>query len=184
MKTKKLTILAALLLCLTTSNLFAKETVTIKVYGEDYVTDMPEDIEAAQKLIRYMARMINTSDDQIVAAESNAAEERAKYLKMINELESKLDDAQKNVDEANEKLNKIDKDVDKLLKINTRFTPFFALGPVLGSDLNTGLHIELGSLFRIFGNFQIGANIFTSVYNKTSRNFDIGAGLVLAYSVN
>ena len=165
------------------SKLFAQEKVTVRVEGEEYEQDMPQDLQSAQELIRDMATMINNSDDYIVATNESIKKERESYIEQIEELTKKLNDISEKSETVVEKVVYVEKDVDKLLKINTRFTPFFMVGPVIGTDKNIGMHVGVGGLYRMFRNLQIGGSLFSSFYQGSDRNFDIGVGLILAYSV-
>ena len=181
----KVLLICSLFGMLTASNLFAKEkeTVDIRINGEEYTQDMPADLKSAQSLILYLADMVNNSDDYIVRQNKQNAEDRQSYIKKIEELETKLDEAEKALGKADTEVSNVEKGVDKLTKINTRFTPFFMVGPVIGTDKNIGAHISFGGIYRIFGNLQIGGSLFSSVYSDSSRNLDLGLGLMVAWSI-
>ena len=69
-------ILLSLFAITVSSNLFAQEKVTVRIEGEEYEQDMPQDLQSAQDLIRDMAIMINNSDDYIVATKESIKKER------------------------------------------------------------------------------------------------------------
>lgn len=165
------------------SNLYSQETVNIRIGGEEYEQEMPSDLQSAQELIRSMADMINETDNHIQSIIQQDKNERDQYIKQIEELTIKLKEVEDKSSKSVEKIVYVDKEINSLLKMNTRCTPFLVMGPVLGSDLNIGMHIEVGSMFRLFKNLQIGGSAFSSIYQETSRNFDIGVGLILAYSI-
>lgn len=164
------------------SSVFAKEVVTIRIDGEEYVRDMPTTIEEATPLINTLADMINESDDHILSMEDKMKAERETYKAQIKELQEKLKAAEAKTSEVVEKVVYVEKEVNKVIDKNTRFTPYFLAGPVIGSDLNFGLHVEVGGLYRTIKNLHIGGSLFSSVYNNSNRNFDIGFGLAIGYS--
>jgi len=182
MKTKR-NVLILLLSLFVLINVAAQEKVVIKIGGEEYEQDMPTDLQSSQRLIRDLVEMYNESDEFIVTQSQKNEKEREELLKQIEELTAKLKEAEANQEKVVERIVYVEKDVDKLLKINTRFTPFFIAGPVVGSDINIGMHVEFGGLYRMFRNLQIGGSLFSSVYQDSSRSFDIGVGIILGYSI-
>lgn len=182
-KNLKILLICSLFASLLASNLFAKETVTIRINGEEYSQEMPNDIESAQFLISSMADMLNLADDHIVGQDKKTTEERQRYLKEIETLKKQLKETEDKLDKATSNVTVVEKDVNELTTINTRFTPFFMVGPVLGVDKSIGMHVSFGGIYRIFRNLQLGGSLFSSVYSNTDRNFDIGLGVIVAYSL-
>lgn len=178
--------LAILILSLITINIFSlySEEIVIRINGEEYSREMPEDIDGAKSLIRDMSKMINTSDDTIISLKSDIDKNNYDTKNKISSLESKLLTLEQELENANKLLADSEKGINSLVKTNTRNTPFLVLGPTIGSDKSIGFHFALSTEYRIFRNFHIGGSIFSTVYtNSDNRNFDIGAGLMIGYSI-
>ena len=145
---------------------------------------MPEDLESAKLLIKSMSDMINNADSTIVKLQTEMDTQSANTSERISSLENKLSTVENELANANKKLADSEKGVNSLVNMNTKNTPFLILGPVIGSDMSVGFHFMLGTEYRLFRNLHVGSTIFSTVYTNTNnRIFDIGAGLVLGYSI-
>lgn len=145
---------------------------------------MPEDLENAKVLIRSMSEMINNADNTVVELQSKIDNQNSTTSERISSLETKLNTVEKELENANKKLEDSEKGINSLIKMNTRNTPFLVIGPTIGIDRAIGFHFMIGTEYRIFRNFHIGGSVFSTIYsNSDNRIFDIGAGLVLGYSI-
>lgn len=166
-----------------TTNIYSEE-INIKINGEDYSREMPENLESAKDLIRSMSEMINNADSTVVRLRTELDVQTSSTSDKIISLENKLSDVEKELENANKRLSDSEKGINSLIKTNTRNTPFLIIGPTIGSDKEIGFHFMLGTEYRIFRNFHIGGSLFSTIYsNSDNRIFDIGAGLVLGYSI-
>lgn len=128
--------------------------------------------------------MVNNSDDMIVSMRQNEKDQNTKYQNQIDELSMQLDEANEKLANAGSSITEAEKTANNLTKMNYRFTPFMLFGPVIGTDKEIGLHLEFGGQYRLIRNLQVGAALFSSIYQGSAdRNFDIGCGLILAYSM-
>lgn len=161
-----------------------KPTIKIKIDGESYEREYPVDLEEAYSLINTLAEMINNSDDMIVSMRQNEKDQNTKYQNQIDDLSMKLNEANNKLINAGNSIVEAENIANKFTKLNYRFTPFMLFGPVIGTDKEIGLHLEFGGQYRLIRNLQVGAALFSSVYQGSAdRNFDIGCGLILAYSM-
>lgn len=145
---------------------------------------MPEDLENAKALIRSMSEMINNADNTVIELQSKINTQNSITSERISSLETKLNTVEKELENANKKLKDSEKGINSLIKMNTRNTPFLVIGPTIGIDRSIGFHFMIGTEYRIFRNFHIGGSVFSTIYsNSDNRIFDIGAGLVLGYSI-
>lgn len=180
---KKLLIIVSLIIASTTINLYSEE-INIKINGEEYSREMPEDLESAKILIRSMSEMINNADNTIINLQNKTNYQTSDTSEKISSLETKLNTVEKELENANKKLENSEKGINSLIKTNTRNTPFLVIGPTIGIDRAIGFHFMIGTEYRIFRNFHIGGSIFSTIYsNSDNRIFDIGAGLILGYSI-
>lgn len=164
--------------------LISAQQLTIRIEGEKYTRDYPDTLEEAYSLLDTLAEMINNSDDMIISMRQKEKDQNAKYQTQIDELSVKLEEANEKLSNANTSISDAEKTANKLTKINYRFTPFMLFGPVIGTDKEIGLHLEFGGQYRLIRNLQVGAALFSSVYQgSANRNFDIGCGFILAYSM-
>jgi len=159
-----------------------QEGLTLSVGGELMERDMPQDIEEAQELIRYLVDIANKADEKIENDHANYLLELESYKRQNELLEIKLEKLEHTLDEAFEANSDVKFDINSILKQNTRYIFLFGAGPTIGSDSSLGLHLSAVGSYRIFYNVHVGAEIFSNIYQNTDRNAAFGIGLMIGYS--
>lgn len=160
-----------------------KEGLTLSIGGKLMERDMPQDIEEAQKLIRYLVEIANNADKQIETNYYKNLNEIESYKRQNELLEMKLENLESKLREVYKASSDVSFDINAILKQNTRCAFLFGVGPTVGSDLSIGLHLNALGIYRLFYNVQIGAEIFSNIYQNTDRNGEFGIGLVFGYSI-
>ena len=160
-----------------------KEGLTLSIGGELMERDMPQDIEEAKELIRYLVEIANNADKQIETIYYKNLAEIESYKRQNKLLEMKLENLESKISEVSNINSNVTSDINSILKQNTRCSFLFGAGPTVGSDLSIGLHLNVLGVYRILYNVQIGAEVFSSIYQNTDRNCEIGIGLVFGYSI-
>lgn len=170
-------------LALLLSPVIAEEGLTLSIGGELMERDMPQDIEEAKEVIRYLVDIANKADEQIEKSHDQYVSEIESYKRQNELLEIKLEKLESKLNEVSEVSSEVKTDVNSVLKQNTRCTFLFGVGPVVGSDLSLGLHLNALGSYRILRNVQVGAEVFSDIYQNTNRNGAFGIGLVIGYSL-
>lgn len=177
--------ISVLLLLLASSFTFAKEKVTITIDGESYSRDIPEDYDAAVKLIKYLADLERNADLQAVEVSKKYEDSMNSYENQIAALYDKISSLELSLEEACTAAKKTEKDVNKITSMNTRYTIGLNVGPVFSfnSGFVTGVNTGIIFDYRILKNFHIGANIFLNSFSTQTRPFELGVGLIAGYSL-
>lgn len=170
-------------LALFVSPVIAEEGLTLSIGGELMERDMPQDIEEAQELIRYLVDIANKADEKIQNDHVQSISEIESYKRQNELLEMKLEKLESKLKEVSETSSEVSLDVNSILKQNTRCTFLFGAGPVIGSNLSSGLHLSALGSYRLFYNVHVGAEIFSDIYQNTKRNGAFGIGLIVGYSL-
>lgn len=181
----KTTIISVLLLLFASSFTFAKEKVSISIDGESYSRDIPEDYDAAVKLIKYLADLERNADLQAVEVSKKYEDSINSYENEISKLYDKISSLETSLDEACAAAKRTEKDVNKMTAINTRCTIGLNVGPVFSFDSGFVTGVNTGIIFdyRILRNFHIGTNIFLNSFSTQTRPFEFGIGLLVGYSL-
>ena len=165
------------------SSVIAEERLTLSIGGELMERDMPQDIEEAQDLIRYLLDIANKADEKIENDYVQNLAEVESYKRQNEILQMKLEKLESKLNDISETNLEVKFDVDSILKQNTRCTFLFGMGPVIGSDTTLGFHLNALGSYRLFYNVHIGAELFSDIYQNTNRNCAFGIGLVVGYSL-
>ena len=145
--------------------------------------DMPQDIEEAKEVIRYLVDIANRADEQIEKSHNQYISEIENYKRKNEFLETKLENLESKLNEVSEANSGVKTGVNSVLKQNNRCTFLFGVGPIIGSGLSLGLHLNALASYRILRNVQVGAEVFSYIYQNTNLNGAFGIGLVIGYSI-
>lgn len=169
--------LAAILLLPTK---FYAERLTVYVDGESYSRQMPDNLEDCQALIRELVKMQNTSDNTIVEIRKISVEQAESLSKQISQLKEQLDAVSKSAEDATDKVEDVQKDIDSIHIPNSRLISSFFVGPVFKKDFEYGLMLGIGGNYRLIGNFYVGGMGFLNTFNDSS--FQAGFAASIGYS--
>lgn len=170
-------------LALLLSPVIAEEGLTLSIGGELMERDMPQDIEEAQEVIRYLVDIANKADEKIQNNYAQSISEIESYKRQNELLEMKLEKLESKLKEVSEASSEVKTDINSVLKRNTRCTFLFGVGPVISSDLSLGLHLNALGSYRILRNVHVGTEVFSDIYQNTNRNGAFGIGLMIGYSL-
>lgn len=170
-------------LALFVSPVNAEEGLTLSIGGELMERDMPQDIEEAKEVIRYLVDIANRADEQIEKSHNQYISEIENYKRKNEFLETKLENLESKLNEVSEANSGVKTGVNSVLKQNNRCTFLFGVGPIIGSDLSLGLNLNALASYRILRNVQVGAEVFSYIYQNTNLNGAFGIGLVIGYSI-
>ncbi len=162
------------------------EEIVIKISGEEYSRQMPENLDDAKALVSELCRMLNTADDELVEMRALNVEQQKSYIASLTKAEEKLTHAEEELAALKKDMKIIDKDTNYFTRLNYRFQPFFMVGPTLNFDdgVHSGVNLGIGGLYRIFGNFHLGAYVNGSVFSGDyASNSNVGVGVMFSYSV-
>ena len=190
METRKRIFVSLILFTILLSNCFyafakdSSDKIIIMIDGEKYQRDYPTTLEESIELINTLSELEVTADNKVVEMETSTNKEIQKYEKEIAELKSKIESIEKESESAKSNAETVDKTITDFTITNTRLTTDLVIGPMFGFSENAvGSHIEVLADYRIFRNFHIGGSVFFNTFNNTQRNFEIGCGLLLGYSI-
>ena len=170
-------------LALFVSPVNAEAGLTLSIGGELMERDMPQDIEEAKEVIRYLVDIANRADEQIEKSHNQYISEIENYKRKNEFLETKLENLESKLNEVSEANSGVKTGVNSVLKQNNRCTFLFGVGPIIGSGLSLGLHLNALASYRILRNVQVGAEVFSYIYQNTNLNGAFGIGLVIGYSI-
>ena len=163
------------------------ESLVLHVGNDTYTRDMPSTSEEKDKLITDLIDMYNDLNDKHVEYAKTVQETETKNNETIASLENQIKTLDDELSQAGAASASVNDTVDKLTKRNALFTGYTLLGPVIGTDKATGIHIGFMGEYRIFTNFHIGASVFGDVFmssTSNSRPIDFGCAIVFGYSFN
>ena len=162
------------------------EEIVIKISGEEYSRQMPENLDDAKALVSELCQMLNTADDELVEMRALNVEQQKSYIASLAKAENRLSHAEEELATLKKDMKIIDKDVNYFTRLNYRFQPFFMVGPTFNFEdrVNSGVNLGIGGLYRIFGNLHVGAALHGSIFSGNyAENSNIGASIILSYSI-
>jgi hypothetical protein len=180
---KSIVVLTILLLL---SNIaFAKDLI-ITIDGVEYVREYPTNLEEYDQVLNTVLdlnRVLNTTLDKYEKADD---ETRKQLVEEIDALQSELASLNSSLDTAKKEFAAVEKGVNKLLKLNTKFTLFFGAGLFVDPNdpIAIGTTVSILGEYRIWRNLHFGLSVAGNIYsNSNGRLFTPSISAIVGYSI-
>lgn len=182
---KKKTFFIAFLILLFLFPLYAgdKDTITLVIDGEKYEREYPKSIEEYREFVDGLAEMYNSLSNSYSEYRSKDNSSSADLSKKLSELRLENDVLKFKLDSLEDEFASYKKDVNKLLKTNTKMSFMFCLGSSVSKDFNVGTFADIIFDYRILRNLHFGLTTGLSVYNNTEK-LEGRFGILVGYSFN
>lgn len=179
----KLWFAIVLIFFLCSQNIFAKEKITLIIDGEKFEREYPKTESEYKELVDGLATMYNSLSESYSKYRSEDKSSSGKLKDKLAELEIENNLLKLKLDNVEKSFSDYKKDVDKLLKMNTKMGMLFFVGPSVSKNSGVGTFADIAFDYRILRNLHFGLTAGLSVYNNIDE-LEGRFGLLVGYSFN
>jgi hypothetical protein len=160
-----------------------EDTITLVIDGEKYEREYPDTIGEYKEFVDGLVEMYNSLSLSYSEYRSNDTSSADKLTKKLSELRLENDVLKFKLDSLEDEFSSYKKDVNNILKTNSKMSVMFCLGPSVAKDLSVGTFADIVFDYRILRNLHFGLTTGLSVYNNTDK-LEGRFGILVGYSYN